>query len=91
MGTRYIKDPLAEQVWADELAESRYCYKREMLRVVTCFDNADKIKLLKEWQKEYSPIRVQGLLACAKDPKARVKVANWDLNNFDYRRIGKHG
>ena len=89
--TAYIKPDNAEKVWAEQLAESHYCYKREMLRVITCFDDKDKIKLLKEWRKEYPPERVAGLLRCAKDVKSRAKVANWDLADFDKRRLEKYG
>jgi|GEM_PF-2309087 len=77
-----------EKKWAEELRHYRTMMKMEMTNVLNC-DNADeKRNLAKSWKEKYSTIFYKELVNLAKDKQARVKVAMWDIDNFD-RKITK--
>jgi len=77
-----------EKKWAEELRHYRTMMKMEMTNVLNC-DNADeKRNLAKSWKEKYSAIFYKELVNMAKDKQARVKVAMWDIDNFD-RKITK--
>jgi len=77
-----------EKKWAEELRHYRTIMKMEMTNVLNC-DNADeKRNLAKSWKEKYSAIFYKELVNMAKDKQARVKVAMWDIDNFD-RKITK--
>jgi len=77
-----------EKKWAEELRHYRTMMKMEMTNVLNC-DNADeKRNLAKSWKEKYSAIFYKELVNLAKDKQARVKVAMWDIDNFD-RKITK--
>jgi len=72
-----------EKKWAEELRHYRTMMKMEMTNVLNC-DNADeKRNLAKSWKEKYSAIFYKELVNMAKDKQARVKVAMWDIDNFD--------
>lgn len=75
-----------EKRWQAELEESRLCYQTEMRRALRCKDAREKKALVEEWRTLYSPLRVEGLLKCAKDVKSCKIVANWDVERFDKHR-----
>ena len=49
-----------------------------------------KIALASEWREKYSPMTYDGLISLAKNHTARLKVAYWDLPNFEEKRMEKH-
>ena len=75
----------------DKLTQERLLYKTEMLKAIVCRTKKQKIKLADEWKKNYSTMTYVALINLARNHEARLKVAYWDLSNFENRRIAKHG
>jgi hypothetical protein len=75
----------------EKLTQERLIYKTEMLKAITCRTKKQKIKLADEWKKNYSTMTYVALINLARNHEARLKVAYWDLSNFENRRIAKHG
>jgi hypothetical protein len=75
----------------DKLTEERLLYKAEMLKAIVCRTKKQKIKLADEWKKNYSTMTYVALINLARNHEARLKVAYWDLSNFENKRIAKHG
>ena len=59
--------------------------KREMQRALACISPASKRKLAKEWEKTYSQLFYKELIACAKNKKVAMEIADWPDDNFDKR------
>jgi len=74
----------------DRLRKERLLYKTEMLRALSCRTKKQKIALASEWKAKYSPMTYDGLISLAKNHVARLKVAYWDLPNFEEKRMEKH-
>jgi len=74
----------------DRLIQERLLYKTEMLRAISCKTKKQKIALASEWKEKYSPMTYDGLISLAKNHTARLKVAYWDLPNFENKRMEKH-
>jgi len=74
----------------DRLIQERLLYKTEMLRAISCKTKKQKIALASEWKEKYSPMTYDGLITLAKNHTARLKVAYWDLPNFENKRMEKH-
>jgi len=74
----------------DRLREERLLYKTEMMRALSCRTKKQKIALASEWREKYSPMTYDGLISLAKNHTARLKVAYWDLPNFEKKRMEKH-
>jgi len=74
----------------DRLIQERLLYKTEMLRAISCKTKKQKIALASEWKEKYSPMTYDGLISLAKNHAARLKVAYWDLPNFENKRMEKH-
>jgi len=74
----------------DRLIQERLLYKTEMLRAISCKTKKQKIALASEWKANYSPMTYDGLISLAKNHTARLKVAYWDLPNFENKRMEKH-
>lgn len=74
----------------DRLNEERLIYKTEMMRALSCRTKKQKIALASEWKDKYSPMTYDGLISLAKNHSARLKVAYWDLPNFELKRMEKH-
>ena len=74
----------------EQLHAERLIYKTEMLRALSCKTKKQKIALAKEWREKYSPMTYDGLISLAKNHTARLKVAYWDLPNFEEKRMEKH-
>ena len=74
----------------DRLREERLLYKTEMMRALSCRTKKQKIALASEWKENYSPMTYDGLISLAKNHTARLKVAYWDLPNFEEKRMEKH-
>lgn len=73
----------------DKLNAERLLYKAEMLKAIVCRTKRQKIALAGEWREKYSPMTYDMLIALAKNHTARLKVAYWDLANFENKRIEK--
>jgi hypothetical protein len=75
----------------DRLSQERLIYKSEMLKAIVCRTKRQKIALAAEWREKYSPMTYDMLISLAKNHQARLKVAYWDLSNFEIKRMEKHG
>ena len=74
----------------EQLSKERLIYKTEMLRAISCKTKKQKIALASEWREKYSSMTYDGLISLAKNHVARLKVAYWDLPNFEEKRMEKH-
>jgi len=74
----------------ERLREERLMYKTEMLRAISCKTKKQKIKLAAEWKERFSPMTYTALIDLARNHSARLKVAYWDLPNFEIKKLGKH-
>ena len=74
----------------EKLANERLIYKTEMLKAIVCRTKRQKIALAAEWKEKYSPMTYDQLIALAKNHTARLKVAYWDLADFEHKRMEKH-
>jgi hypothetical protein len=74
----------------DKLAKERLLYKGEMLKAIICRTKKQKIALANYWRQTYSEMTYHQLIALAKNHQARLKVAYWDLANFETKRLEKH-
>jgi len=61
-----------------------------MLRAISCKTKKQKIKLAAEWKERFSPMTYTALIDLARNHTARLKVAYWDLPNFEIKKLGKH-
>jgi hypothetical protein len=75
--------------YKEELLLSRRILKNEMNRAIKAIKPAEKIELVRVWKEVYRPEIVDELLRVAKDKEARLRIANWNLDNFDGERIKK--
>ena len=73
----------------ERLTEERLMYKTEMLKAIACRTKRQKIKLAEEWKKNYSSMTYVALINLARNHEARLKVAYWDIPNFENSRIKK--
>jgi len=74
----------------DKLTEERLLYKTEMLKAIVCRTKKQKIKLADEWKKNYSTMTYVALINLARNHEARLKVAYWDIPNFEQKKLNKH-
>ena len=74
----------------ERLNQERQMYKTEMMRALSCRTKKQKIVLAAEWKEKYTPMTYDGLISLAKNHTARLKVAYWDLPDFETKRLGKH-
>ena len=74
----------------ERLREERLLYKTEMLRAISCKTKKQKIKLAAEWKERFSPMTYTALIDLARNHTARLKVAYWDIPNFEIKKLGKH-
>jgi len=74
----------------ERLQQERLIYKTEMMRALSCRTKKQKIVLAAEWREKYSPMTYDGLISLAKNHTARLKVAYWDLPDFESKRLEKH-
>jgi len=75
--------------YKEELLLSRRILKNEMNRAIKAIKPVEKIELVKLWRDVYKPEIVDELLRVAKDKEARLRIANWNLDNFDGERRTK--
>jgi hypothetical protein len=74
----------------ERLTKERLLYKTEMMRAISCKTKKQKIKLAAEWKARFSPMTYNALIDLAKNHSARLKVAYWDIPNFEIKKLGKH-
>jgi hypothetical protein len=74
----------------EKLRAERLLYKTEMLKAIVCRTKRQKIALAAEWKEKYSPMTYDQLIILAKNHHARLKVAYWDLADFETKRLEKH-
>jgi hypothetical protein len=75
----------------ERITEERLIYKTEMMKAIACRKKKDKIALAAEWKAKYSEMTYNALIMLARNHSARLKVAYWDLPNFELKRLNKHG
>ena len=75
--------------YREELLLSRRLLKDEMQRAIKAINPREKIALVAFWKETYKPEIVDELLRVARDREARVRIANWNLEQFDKERIKK--
>ena len=74
----------------EQLTKERLMYKTEMLRAIACKTKKQKIKLAKEWKESHSDMTYTALIQLARNHEARLKVAYWDIPNFEIKKLNKH-
>lgn len=74
----------------ERLAKERLMFKTEMMRALSCKTKKQKIALAAEWRERFSAMTYASLIDLAKNHTARLKVAYWDLPNFETKRLDKH-
>lgn len=74
----------------ERLCQERQMFKTEMMRALSCKTKKQKIALASEWKERFSPMTYASLIDLAKNHTARLKVAYWDLPNFEMKKLGKH-
>ena len=79
-----------EKQWARQLAKERAIFKYEMQRAIRCRTKKQKFDLYYDWKRTYSPMRVKELTMLARSETARLKVAEWDLGQFEIKKQNKH-
>ena len=65
-----------------ELYKSRIRLKKEMQRALACISPSAKRKLAAQWQETYSQLFYKELIACAKNKRVAVEIADWDVENM---------
>ena len=74
----------------ERLTQERLMYKTEMMRALSCRTKKQKIALASEWKERFSEMTYKALIDLAKNHSARLKVAYWDIPNFEHKRLEKH-
>ena len=77
---------LSTDNYAEELLLSRRILKSEMGKANRAYSPAEKKDLLQSWKNQYSQELVNELLRVAKNPEARYRIANWNLEQFSNER-----
>jgi hypothetical protein len=72
--------------YAEELLLSRRILKLEMGKANRAYSPQEKKDLLESWKNQYSKELVNELLRVAKNPEARYRIANWNLEQFSNER-----
>ena len=75
--------------YREDLLLSRRLLKDEMQRAIKAIKPREKIALVAFWKETYKPEIVDELLRVARDREAKVRIANWNLEQFDSERIKK--
>ena len=69
-----------------KLAKIRAAYKEEMQKAITCQSSAQKKYLAQTWKRKYSEATYHELIRIARDKEARLRIAEWELDDFDSSR-----
>lgn len=65
-----------------ELYNSRLRLKKEMQRALSCIKPSSKKRLAAEWKEKYSELFYKELISCARNKKAAMEIADWDLKEM---------
>jgi hypothetical protein len=79
-----------ESKFARQIAKQRAIFKHEMQRAIGCRTKKQKFDLFYDWKRTYSPMLVKELTLLARNESARLKVAEWDLGEFETKKLNKH-
>ena len=77
---------LSIDMYEEELLLSRQILKTEMGKAMRAYSPDEKRDLLQSWKNQYNSIVVGELLRVAKNPEARYRIANWNLEQFNTER-----
>lgn len=67
----------------NKLYRIRLAFKTEMQRAITAKTPKQKRMLVDEWKRKYSTVTYEEMLRLARNKTARLKVAEWNLDDFD--------
>ena len=81
--------PTLEEKYRQELLLSRTVLKNEMQKAIRAISPDQKRALVATWKEVFRPEVVRELLRVAKDKEARLRIADWNLDNFEKERRGK--
>ena len=77
---------LSIDMYEEELLLSRRILKTEMGKAMRAYSPQEKRDLVQSWKNQYSSTLVNELLRVAKNPEARYRIANWNLDQFNTER-----
>ena len=77
---------LSIDMYQEELLLSRQILKTEMGKAMRAYSPDEKRELLQSWKNQYNATVVGELLRVAKNPEARYRIANWNLEQFNTER-----
>ena len=77
---------LSIDMYEEELLLSRQILKTEMGKAMRAYSPDEKRDLLQSWKNQYNKTIVDELLRVAKNPDARYRIANWNLEQFNTER-----
>ena len=77
---------LSIDMYEEELLLSRQILKTEMGKAMRAYSPDEKRELLQSWKNQYNATVVSELLRVAKNPEARYRIANWNLEQFNTER-----
>jgi hypothetical protein len=72
---------------ADWLFQTRSVMKVEAKRILDCSNENDRKLLAWEWKQKYSTTFVSELMGLLKKKREAIKIANWDLKQFESERL----
>ena len=78
--------PTPEDRYQEELRLSRSLLRDEMRCALKAIRPDEKKALVAKWKANYSPVLFSELLRVAKNPEARYRIANWNLDDFGQER-----
>ena len=75
-----------EEKYQRELLLSRTVLKTEMEKAIRAVTPKERQALGARWKEEYKPEVARELLRVARNPEARLRIADWNLGSFDKER-----
>jgi len=75
-----------EEKYREELLLSRTVLRNEMRKALHATTPAARRELVDTWKQVYEPTVARELLRVARNPDARYRIANWNLDQFDNDR-----
>lgn len=74
----------------ERLQLERLLFKEQMNKAIACKTKKQKIKLAGTWKNTYSEMTYNALIDLARNHHARLKVAYWDIPNFEIKKQNQH-
>jgi hypothetical protein len=78
--------PTPEERYQRELLLSRTVLKNEMQKAIRAVTPKERQALVARWKEDYKPEVARELLRVARNPEARLRIADWNLEGFDKER-----